>query len=124
MKCEFVVPQYENFQYKFIYIMQNFKLPNDEIIDHNILSELYGYFYPYVSLVINPLKRGSSLYVKEEKGKYGTYLKYKRISNYDNKMRIVERILYIMKNYEYTNKQLIEQISKEFNISEEKALGR
>lgn len=120
-KCNFVIPKYDDFYYKFIYVMQNFKLPKDEIIDHNNLSKLCGYFYPYVSLIINPRKRGSNLNTKEEKGKFGTYLKYKRISKYDNKREMRKRILFIMKNYEYTNKKLVEQITKEFNILEKQA---
>ena len=123
-KIEYIIPQHDDFQFNFIYIMQNFKLPNDEIIDHNKLSELYGYFYPYVSLVRNPRKRGSNLNNNDEKGKFGTYLKYKRISKYDNEMRIVDRIIFIMKNYEYTNKKLIEQISREFNLSEQNAIDK
>lgn len=120
-KCEYITPLHDDFYFKFIYVMQNFKLPNDAVIDHNKLSELYGYFYPYVSLIINPRKRGSNLNIIDEKGKYGTYLKYKRISKYDNKRKIIDRILFIMKNYEYTNKKLVEQISREFNILEQQA---
>ena len=51
----------EDHEFKFAYIncIQRFSLPDDKIIDHNDLSDFCIFFYPYISLVIEPRKRGS-----------------------------------------------------------------
>lgn len=114
-------PKDEEFKYAFINSIQKFILPDKFIINHNNLSEFSRYFYPYVALVIDPRKRQAKIRKKIESSKYGTYLRYKRISKYDNKARMEQRILYFMRNYEYNNATLSLEISKQFNITEEKA---
>lgn len=106
-----------DFKYAFINSIQQFVLPDKFVINHNDLSEFSRYFYPYVALVIEPRKRVSKIKKAVEKGKFGTYLRYKRISKYENKARIRQRILYFMRNYEYNDKSLALEIGKQFNIT-------
>lgn len=49
---------------------------------------------------------------------WGTYLRYKRIWNYDNENKILNRIRFFKKNYDVDDKQIIKQLWKEFNITE------
>lgn len=117
-------PTDSDFDYAFINTIQKFELPNNFSINHNDLSEFSRYFFPYVALVIEPRKRlaKSSATVVEEKSKYGTYLRYKRVSKYENKTKIEHRIVFFMRNYEYDDQSLSAEISKEFNITEEQAM--
>lgn len=113
---ELGIPLYEEFNYTYISISQKFALPADNpIFDHNKFQELIYIFYPYIVLV-NYSKK------KSEKHKYGTFLRYKRKTNYDDTINIIKRIIYIMKNYEYNREILIKEICNQFNISEEKAI--
>ncbi len=120
-RIKFEIPEDPQYRYAFINSIQKFVLPNDLKINHNDLSEFSRYFYPYVALVIEPRKRQSKTLKNQELSKYGTYLRYKRISNYENQQRIEQRILYFMRNYEYTDQSLANEISKQFNITLEKA---
>lgn len=116
------VPENGEFRYAFINSIQKFELPEKFRINHNDLSEFARYFYPYISLVIEPRKRQSKTKQEEEYSKYGTYLRYKRVSKYENVARIEQRILYFMRNYSYTDKSLALEIGKQFNITTEKAM--
>jgi hypothetical protein len=116
------IPKNQEFKFAFINSIQKFELPEKFVVNHNDLSEFARYFFPYVALVVEPRKRkGRSLLVQDEKGKFGTYLRYKRVSKYENRSRIEYRILYFMRNYEYNEESLINEISKDFNITEEQA---
>jgi hypothetical protein len=115
------IPTNDQFKFAFISTIQQFELPNNFSINHNDLSDFSRYFYPYVALVIEPRKRQSKIKKGEDKSKFGTYLRYKRISKYENKAKIENRILYFMRNYEYTDKSLSTEISKQFNITEKLA---
>lgn len=119
------IPTDEHFKFAFINTIQKFELPNNFIINHNDLSEFSRYFFPYVALVIEPRKRQSKLKKgdKNEKSKFGTYLRYKRVSKYENKTKIEHRIIFFMRNYEYDDQSLANEISKEFNITEEQAFS-
>jgi hypothetical protein len=119
IKVKFAIPEDQEFNYAFINTLQKFSFPDKYVINHNDLSDFVRYFFPYVSLVIDPRKRmGKQKAV--EISKYGTYIRYKRISKYENQAKIEQRIFYIMRNYEYTDQELITEISKQFNITEEK----
>jgi hypothetical protein len=117
------IPKDEEFKFAFINTIQKFELPNNFTINHNDLSEFSRYFFPYVALVIEPRKRQSKMKKEErnEKSKFGTYLRYKRVSKYENKTKIEHRIIFFMRNYEYDDQSLANEISKEFNITEEQA---
>lgn len=121
-KVKFEVPEDFEFKYAFINTIQKFELPEQFIINHNDLSEFSRYFYPYVSLVIEPRKRQAKITKADDKSKFGTYLRYKRVSKYENPQRLEQRIMYFMRNYEYTVKTLGNEIAKQFNITEERAL--
>ena len=86
-KIKIILPSEDKFVYAFINTIQKFNLPNNFRINHNDLSDFCRYFYSYVSLVIEPKKRESKS-TTNESSKYGTYLRYKRISNYENKIKI------------------------------------
>ena len=117
----FEEPEESEFKYAFINTVQKFELPEKYVINHNDLSEFSRYFFPYVALVIDPRKRISKIGKEEDSSKFGTYLKYKRVSKYDNQTRIEQRILYFLRNYEITDNVLINEISKQFNITMERA---
>ena len=118
---EIIEPTDDIFISGFMNAIQKFKFPKNSIINHNDLSNFSRFFYPYVSVVIEPKKRQSLK--SSEVGKYGTYLRYKRVSNYDNKYLLEQKILYFLKNYEYNEKKIIDEICKQFNITEEIALN-
>ncbi len=121
-KIKILPPSNERFKYAFINTIQKFNLPEKFKIDHNDLSEFSRLFFPYISLVIEPKKRVSKKGVSENKtSKYGTYLRYKRISNYENVQKMHLRILYFLKNYDLTDRELIDEIAKQFNITSELA---
>lgn len=120
-KTIFELPEDEEFKYAFINSIQRFALPDNFIINHNDLSEFSRYFFPYVSLVIEPRKRQSKTKKINNKSKFGTYLRFKRMSKYENSSRIEQRILYFMKHYDHTEQTLANEISKQFNLTMEKA---
>ena len=121
-KVKIDIPANNEFKYAFINTIQNFELPEKFIINHNDLSEFSRCFYPHVALVIEPRKRHAKVKKDTEVSKFGTYLRYKRVSKYENKARIEQRILYFMRNYEYNDQLLANEISKQFNITIEKAM--
>ena len=114
----------ENYEFRFAFIncIQRFKLPNNKIISHNDLSEFCIYFYPYISLQIEPKKRIGKSTTIDTKSKYGSYLRYKRVSKFDNTAKIEQRILSYMRNFDFEDDILAEEISKQFNITNERAL--
>jgi hypothetical protein len=120
---KYKVPSDEDFKFAFITTIQKFKLEqNNKImeINYNELDDFARYFFPYVALVIEPRKRlGKNK--ESEVGKSGTYLRYKRVSKYENRSKMEFRILFIMRYFEYTDKKFVDQISKEFNITYEQA---
>lgn len=115
------IPSDTDFKYAFINTIQRFDLPKGFVINHNDLSEFARYFFPYIALVIDPRKRQSKVKKFDMISKYGTYLRYKRISKYENAARIEHRILYFMRNYEYTDATLASEISRQFNFTEKRA---
>jgi hypothetical protein len=121
-KAKFDIPQNNEFKYAFINTIQKFELPEKFIINHNDLSEFSRYFYPYIALVIEPRKRQSKIKKIDEKSKFGTYLRYKRVSKYENQARIEQRVLYFMRNYDYSDQLLADEIGKQFNITKERAM--
>jgi hypothetical protein len=118
----FEKPYDSEFKYAFINTIQKFKLPEKFTVNHNDLSNFSRYFFPFVALVIDPKKRQSKSQKDELNSKYGTYLRYKRVSKYDNQARIEQRIMYFIRNFEFTEKNLIDELEKQFNITEQKAM--
>lgn len=109
-------PNDNDFNFAYINTIQRFTLPGTHMIKHNDLSNFVRYFYPYITIVIDPKKRES----KDKQslvGKYGTYFRYRKISMYDNDSRIEHRIRYFYKNYEFTDESLANEISKIFNVT-------
>jgi hypothetical protein len=120
-KVTFHIPYDEEFKYAFLNTIQQFELPDKYMVRHNDLSEFSRFFFPYVAVVIEPRKRMSKK-GESEMGKFGTYLRYKRVSKYENQLKIEQKILYFMRNYEYVEQLLIDEIVKQFNISVERAV--
>ena len=120
IKWKFKIPTDDEFKTAFITTNQKFELEKKFVINHNDLSKFSRNFFPYFALVIEPRKRVSKVRENELKSKYGTYLRYKRISKYENPAKIEQRIRYFMANYEYTDQLIINEISKQFNITTEK----
>ena len=118
-KIKFIIPEDERFKYAFINTIQKFSIPEKFEINHNDLSEFSRFFFPYISLVIEPRKRESKKKTENTTSKYGTYLRYKRINKYENRTRMHLRILYFLRNYEFYDKELINEIAKQFNITEQ-----
>ena len=117
-KIKFILPQDDRFKYAFINTILKFTIPDKFKIDHNDLSEFSRFFFPYVSLEIEPKKRQSKKNLDTvESSKYGTYLRYKRISKYENRTKMHLRILYFLRNYELSDRELIDEIAKQFNIT-------
>jgi len=129
------VPQTADFKFAFINNIQSFQLPRKSpitdknkkeiksyVIDHNDLSDFCRLFFPYISVVISPRKREGKEKNKknpeDELSKYGTYLRYKRVSNYYSEMNIERRIRYFLKNYEYDEKGIVKEISSQFNLTD------
>lgn len=117
LKHKFDIPVADDFHTAFITAIQKFEFDGDFKINHNDLSRFARFFYPYFALVIEPRKRISKIHEDEQKSKFGTYLRYKRISKYENPMKIEQRIIYFIRNYEYSEQTIINEISKQFNIT-------
>lgn len=123
-KLKVEIPRDDKFKFAFINTIQQFELPDNFLISHNDLSDFSRYFYPYIAVVIEPRKRQSKILRKNEKSKYGTYLRYKRISKYENEASLEKRIIYFLRNYEFNEKLLSLEISKQFNITDRQALDK
>ena len=121
-KISIRIPEDYEFRFAFINCIQKFKLPNNKIINHNDLSDFCIFFYPYISLQIEPRKRIGKSPILDSKSKYGSYLRYKRVSKFDNVAKIEQRILSYMRNFDFEDEILSEEISKQFNITNERAL--
>ena len=120
-KVSIKIPEDWEFRFAYINCIQKFRLPDNKLIDHNDLSEFCRYFYPYVSLQIEPKKRMGKMDAKEEKSKYGTYLRYKRDTKYENESKIEQRILTMLRNFDLEEDIIIEEVAKQFNVTMEKA---
>uniref|UniRef100_A0A6C0EDD6 Early transcription factor VETF large subunit n=1 Tax=viral metagenome TaxID=1070528 RepID=A0A6C0EDD6_9ZZZZ len=116
-KIKIILPTNDKFKYAFINTILKFTIPDNYKINHNDLSEFSRFFFTYISLVIEPKKRVSKKKEIDDISKYGTYLRYKRISKYDNRIKMHLRILYFLKNYELNDRELIDELAKQFNIT-------
>ena len=121
---KFLYPKNDDYKFAFINSIIKFQLPKKAVINHNQLSELCRYFYPYIVLVIEPRKREAKIKKETGKSKYGTYLRYKRIDNYDTEQRIELKIIYFLKNFEFNVNSLAVELSKQYNITEKEALEK
>jgi hypothetical protein len=117
-KIKIIPPEDNKFKYAFINTIQQFTLPEKFIINHNILSDFCRYFFPYISLVIEPKKRKAKIDISET-SKYGTYIRYKRIDDFDNKKKMQMRILYYLKYFDLSVNDLVNEVAKQYNINNE-----
>jgi hypothetical protein len=121
-KIKIILPENENFKYAYINTIQKFKIPDKFKINHNDLSDFCRFFFTHVAVVIEPRKRESKKGSLDNISKYGTYLRFKRISKYDNTAKMHMRILYFIRNYDLNDKELVDEISKQFNITPDVAI--
>jgi hypothetical protein len=112
------VPNDNEFKFAFINTIQ--QIETKGIINHNDLDDFSRLFYPYIAVVINPRKRQAKEKIEsdDEFGKYGTYLRYKRVSNYESERSIEKRILYFLRNFEFDEKKMIREIGNSFNLTD------
>ena len=96
MKLE--IPKENDFNFAFINSIQKVEFEGTKTINHNDLSDFCRNFYPFVSLVIEPRKRTSSTGKISTSSKYGTYLRYKRVSKFENEAKVKHRIIHFIKN--------------------------
>lgn len=123
LENDFQIPHPEPHHYKYVFInsMQQFSFSSkNNKINHNDLSDFCRLFFPYVSVVIEPKKRVARE-KKNNASKWGTYLRFKRVSNYEDETKIGKRIVYYLKNYEIDEIMLVKVIENEFNITEKEA---
>ena len=120
--AKIIVPEDEEFKYAFINTIQKYEIPDKFTVNHNDLSEFSRFFYPYVALVIEPRKRQSKAPKEDDKSKFGTYLRYKRVHKYDNQSRLEQRVIFFLRNYEFHDSKLALELAKQFNITEERSL--
>ena len=115
-RLQLYIPNDSDFKFAFINTIQ--KIETNHIINHNDLDDFARLFYPYIAVVINPRKRQAKEKIETESdfGKYGTYLRYKRVSNYESDRSLEKRILYFLRNFEYDEKKMIREISNSFNL--------
>ena len=113
------IPNDNEFKISFITSIEKFSLSSNKEINHNQLSNFARLFYPYFSLIIEPKKRNTN---KSDSNisKYGTYLRYKRVNDYENINKIEDRIRYYIKYVDLTNNEIINEISKQFNLTLER----
>ena len=123
-KLKVEIPADHKFKFAFINTIQQFELPEKYLISHNDLSDFARYFFPYIAVVVEPRKRQSKILKKNEKSKYGTYLRYKKISKYENEASLEKRIMYFLRNYEFNERLLLLEIAKQFNITDKQALEK
>ena len=121
VKMKLEIPEENDFSYAFINSIQKVEFEGKKTINHNDLSDFCRNFFPFVSLVIEPRKRTSDSGKISTSSKYGTYLRYKRVSKFENEAKVKHRIIHFIKNYEYTELSLIKEIARQFNISEKKS---
>ena len=122
-KIKIIIPSDHRFEYTFMNTIRKFTLPKKLRINHNEFSNFCRFFFPYISLIIDPKKRESkNQNIKTNiSSKFGTYLRYKRINKYENRTKMHLRILYFLRNFEISSKVLIDEISKQFNLTSEVA---
>ena len=114
----------EKWEFKFIFLNSNqkFIIPGSNLINHNDLSEFCRYFYPYIAMIIEPKKRLSKYGENTaSSSKYGTYLQYKKISKYENKNKMEQRIIAFLRLRNYDEHLLINELVKLFGITNEQA---
>jgi hypothetical protein len=117
-RLQLYIPNDKDFKFAFINTIQ--QIETKSVINHNDLDDFARLFYPYVAVVINPRKRQAKEKIEtdDQFGKYGTYLRYKRVSNYESDRSLEKRILYFLRNFEFDEKKMIREISNSFNLTD------
>lgn len=109
------IPTVDDFNIEFINAIQTFDIPGNKNINYNIFQVFAKYFFPMISYV----SQGEN-----ESNKHGAHLIYKRVSKYQQNLtkRIENNIADILRNYEYTQENLIQHVVTQLNISRDDAI--
>lgn len=96
---------------EFAFFNVNFKyLPKTDIIDYNLLDHVSAVLYPFVDIQSN----------KEATTYQGTYLRYKRISEYDV---VIEKYIKNMKEtFDFNDTKIVVSLVHIFNKSKDEAI--
>lgn len=116
-KLQLKIPEKWETFYIFVNTFQKFSFPKKEIINHNDLYELSDLLFPYVYVIEN---FNISEKDNEKVARYGTYLQYKRISNFNSDEKMEQRILTLLKRENYED-ILLEDLQRIYNLTKEQA---
>lgn len=111
----FILPEDDEYEVKFINAIYDIDLGNK--VNYNDLSDFVSLFYPYFANIVEPKRK--KLNSNEYYGRSGIYLRYKKISDYNTKNKIIKTIWKYRKYYDASETEIINQLCKEFNISKE-----
>lgn len=111
----FILPEDDDYSVRFVNAICDIDLGDK--INYNDLSDFVSLFYPYFANIIEPKRK--KLNSNEYYGRSGIYLRYKKISEYNTKNKIIKTIWKYRKYYDATESEIVNQICKEFNISKE-----
>lgn len=112
---QFRIPDYSDFKIKFINSIKTFNIEKKRI-NYNDLTDFFRLFFPYFCIVLEPKKRVKET-MRDNFAKMGTYLRFKKISNYQTKAKIIKTIKKYRKYYDSSQDEIINEICKEYNIS-------
>lgn len=98
-----------NTEIAFFNVQFKYKPRVDDLLDYNLMDHTLATFYPYVNVVTN----------KETKSYQGTYLRYKRVSDYD--LAIEKYIKNLKENYDFTDSKIIIALINIFSKTKDEA---
>jgi hypothetical protein len=99
----------ENTEIAFFNVQFKYKPKVDDLLDYNLMDHTLATFYPFVNVVTN----------KESKSYQGTYLRYKRVSDYD--LAIEKYIKNLKENYDFDDTKIIIALINIFSKTKEEA---
>ena len=108
------IPKHNQFYLSFINAIKPVPSLFNKKVNHNKLSNIARFWFPYLSLNIDPSKSGRN---------DGTFLRYTRVNNFQTVETKENRIRYFIRNYKLSDKEISEQIQRDFNITSEEAIN-
>lgn len=98
-----------NTEIAFFNVDFNYK-SNKDLLDYNELDHIFASLYPFVNVILN----------KETKTYQGTYLRYKRVSDYE--LVIDKYIKFLKDNYDFNDTKILVALINIFNKTKEEAI--
>lgn len=111
----FILPEDIDYTVKFVNSIKDINIKSR--INYNDLSDFVDLFYPYFANIVEPKRKKQN--TNEFYGRSGVYLRYKKISDYNTKNKIIKTIWKYRKYYDSSETEIVNQICKEFNLSQE-----